>query len=101
MGIKRNAKLGQLIGANAELQLWKDAKILYKQGDMWQAAVLTEKGVEEAFVAMSESFDQLARAYQEDKRDLRLIGQSVEKIQSKPGGAELLKNISDRLKYLG
>ena len=101
MGIKRNAKVGQLIGANAELQLWKDAKILYKQGDMWQAAVLTEKGVEEAFVAMSESFDQLARAYQEDRRDLLLIGQSVEKIRSKPGGAELLKNISDRLKYLG
>ena len=101
MGIKRNSRVGELIGANAELQLWKNAKILYWQGNMWHQAAMTEKAIQDCFVVMGQSFDLMAKTWAEDRHDIALIGEAANEMREKPQGEDLLDSISEKLRYLG
>ena len=62
MSMLRASKVGELIGANSELQLWKDARILYKQGDLWITAEMTSESIDSCFQAMGDSFEPGASA---------------------------------------
>lgn len=100
MGIKRNIRVGELIGVNTELQLWKDAKILYKQGEIWIAAKQTDEAICECFVVLQNSCDETVRTYRENAESLKSIGESADRLSKSAAGAELVSDMLSQLKYL-
>ena len=95
MGIKRTRRCGELIGANNELLLWNDAKMFYRQGEMWIAAEGTAKGISDCYAAMEDYYMMLCRSFEDDQKCL----DAVSEFSQSASDLDKVKLI-DRLKYL-
>jgi len=70
MGIKKGAKEVVLTGVRTERNLWQNASVFYRQGNMWIAAENTAYGIECCERAMCLAFEELDRTWSANKKSL-------------------------------
>lgn len=98
MGMERTRRCGELIGANNNLLLWTDARMLYRQGEMWVAAENTARGIFDCYDAMEEYYSMLCKGLDEDRKSLDNMA-SLQRSASESGKARMAL-LADSLKYL-
>lgn len=97
MGVKRAVKRNERIRIYEEQIALTDAKMFYKQADMWIAAENTGETIERAYQMIETSAVFWAGSIQEISNDLERIGEYVPEIRDKDPG--LLEEIDDILTW--
>lgn len=97
MGVKRSNLRDKRIEIYGEMLYLSNAKVYYKQADMWIAAESAEKTIEEAYDLMEETTVIFIEAWKENKEALSNIGKYSNGI--KKNNESLLNDINDILKW--
>lgn len=99
MGVSREVKRSQRIKLQEEQILLLQAKVYYKQAEVWMAVESSAEALDELYEVMRESAKALAEAQQETSASLDNIGKMVPDIRRKNPG--LTEDIIRFLKYGG
>ena len=97
MGIKKSKKESErMILRGEQLQLL-NAKVLYKEADMWIEAENTEKAIQETYIAMEKTATEFNNAWNEIKEGSKSRRESIEKI--KKNDKKFADELSDLLEW--
>ena len=97
MGVAREIKRSTRIKLQEEQLLLLDAKVSYKQADMWISAEKAGETIEEAYSLMENTTAEFVKSYSDIKESLKSIDESIEKAEEKNPG--LKSELSDALKW--
>ncbi len=97
MGISREVKRNQRIRIYEEQIALTDAKVFYKQADMWIAAEDAGKTIAEAYEQIESTTEKFVEALEGNAKDLDAIGEYAPAIEKNNAG--LLDEISDILEW--
>ncbi len=101
MGVAREIKRSTRIKLQEEQLILLDAKVSYKQADMWISAEKAGETIEEAYSLMENTTAEFVKSYSDIKESLKSIDESIdesiEKAEEKNPG--LKSELSDALKW--
>lgn len=97
MGIKKGFKQDQRMALYDEMLNLTNAKIFYKQADMWISAETTEKTINEAYDKIEETTIYLLETFEANRKSLENIGTFKTGIDE--NNKSLIEDISDMLKW--
>lgn len=97
MGVKRNRARRERMRLNSQMLHLLNAKVAYKQADMWVTAEDTEKAIKELYKTAEASFKYAAESMKEIGEDMEKIGEYIESAEEKNPG--LTKDLLEELKW--
>ena len=97
MGLKRNYLRGERMKLYSELIFYTDAKVFYKQADMWISAENAGEAIEKAYEMMETTTAFLLESMHEMGDDLNKIGTYIPEIKKK--NERLLEDMNDILTW--
>lgn len=97
MGLKRNYLRGERMKLYSELIFYTDAKVFYKQADMWISAENAGEAIEKAYEMMETTTAFLLESMHEMGEDLNKIGTYIPEIKKK--NERLLEDMNDILTW--
>ena len=97
MGLKRNYLQGERMQLYSELIFYTDAKVFYKQADMWISAENAGEAIEKAYEMVEATTAFLQESMCEIGGDLKKIGEYIPEIEKKNKG--LLEEMNDMLTW--
>ena len=98
MGIKRSRVRNQCLQMYSEQIALTNAKVFYKQAEMWIAAESVSQTLAEAFDLKDQAFAFYIESVQQISKDLNEIGTYAPKLKEK--NLELTKDILDMLDWM-
>lgn len=94
MGVKRHRARRERMRLHSEQLHLLNAKVAYKQADMWVAAEDTEKAIKELYKTAEASFKYAAESIKAIEDDMEKIGECIESAEEKnPGLKEEMSEI--------
>ena len=97
MGIAREVKRNQRIKMIQEQVELTDAKLFYKQADVWLTAEETGKAIEATYACIDETTDVFSQAFADIEDDLEKIDEHLADAENKNAG--LINDIEDILEW--
>lgn len=97
MGIKKSKKENERMMLRGEQLQFLNAKVLYKEADMWIEAENTEKAIQEAYIMMEKTATEFEDAWSEIKDGSERRKESTEKI--KKNDKKFADELSDLLEW--
>jgi hypothetical protein len=97
MGMKQHRLINERTNIISEMLLFSNAKLYYRQAEMWETAETAEKAVENAYNAAEKSCSYVYASVSEISNSIHMIEESAPSIEAKNKG--LSKEIIDIIKY--
>ncbi len=97
MGIKKGAKQNQRMALYSEMLNLSNAKVFYKQADMWISAETTEKTINDAYNKIEETTIFFIESYEANRKSLENIGSFKDGIDE--NNETLVDEITEILKW--
>ena len=97
MGLKRNRLKKERMYLYSQLVFYTDAKVFYKQADMWLSAESAGEAIEKAYGMLEKTTTFLMESMHEMGDDLNKIGEYIPEIEKK--NERLLEEINDILTW--
>ena len=97
MGIKKSKKESERMILRGERLQLLNAKVFYKEADMWIEAENTEKAIQEVYIIMEQSASEFKNAWNEIKEGSESRKENIEKIKKKD--KKFADELSDLLEW--
>lgn len=97
MAVKRHEVQNAIIVAMNERIYLLEAKLFYRQGDMWIQAENTGKVIEETYKQAEKSAKEFSRVYLETKEDLKEMNGYISKLKEE--NPEAIEGLLDILEW--
>lgn len=97
MGVKKAKKENERTRLRSEELNLLNAKVFYKQADMWIEAENTQEKIDEAYESMETAVNEFFNAWEETKKDIKIITGEVDLLKEKD--RNLANELSDILEW--